>query len=146
MTPDNDAESCERLRREQDQAGGDMSDDRDLLDVLKFELSFLEQGGYGRSVRTPWKPTSLFRDSLSCLNFGEAEAVHPCKECLLYPFVPDEFQNETIPCHHIRLNAQGQTLAGLNRGYNQAELEEALRQWLRATIERLEALRAAARP
>ena len=41
-----------------------MSDDkRDILEVLKFELSFLEQGGYGRSVRTPWKATSVFQDS-----------------------------------------------------------------------------------
>jgi hypothetical protein len=28
-------------------------DKRDVLEVLQFELSFLEQGGYGRSVRTP---------------------------------------------------------------------------------------------
>ena len=27
-------------------------EDRDILDVLKFELSFLEDGGYGRSPRT----------------------------------------------------------------------------------------------
>ena len=42
------------------------NDKRDILEVLKFELNFLEQGGYGRSVRTPWKPTSIFQDSLSC--------------------------------------------------------------------------------
>ena len=29
-------------------------DERDLLEVLRFELDFLEQGGYGRSPRTPW--------------------------------------------------------------------------------------------
>ncbi len=63
-------------------------DDRDVLEVLKFELAFLEQGGYGRSVRTPWKPTSIFQDSISCLNFGEPERVHPCSECLLIDFVP----------------------------------------------------------
>ncbi|MGC2323502.1 MAG: hypothetical protein WA463_12815, partial [Terriglobales bacterium] len=63
-------------------------DDRDILEVLKFELAFLEQGGYGRSVRTPWKPTSIFQDSITCLNFGEPERVHPCSECLLIDFVP----------------------------------------------------------
>ena len=31
---------------------------RELLDKLKFELAFIEDGGYGRSVRTPQKPTS----------------------------------------------------------------------------------------
>ena len=53
-----------------------MSDDkRDVLEVLKFELSFLEQGGYGRSVRTPWKATSVFQDSPSCLNFNDSAVV-----------------------------------------------------------------------
>ena len=43
-------------------------DDRKLLEILKAELSFIEEGGYGRSVRTPWLPKSIFQDSLSCLN------------------------------------------------------------------------------
>ncbi|PYX25875.1 MAG: hypothetical protein DMG82_03635 [Acidobacteria bacterium] len=61
-----------------------MSDDkRDVLEVLKFELSFLEQGGYGRSVRTPWKATSVFQDSPSCLNFNDSARPHACNECLL---------------------------------------------------------------
>jgi hypothetical protein len=29
------------------------NDQRDLLDVLKFELNFLEKGGYGSSPREP---------------------------------------------------------------------------------------------
>jgi hypothetical protein len=28
-------------------------DERDLLDVLRFELAFLDKGGYGRSPRAP---------------------------------------------------------------------------------------------
>ena len=35
-------------------------DERDLLDVLKFELAFLEKGGYGRSPREPWRPRYIF--------------------------------------------------------------------------------------
>jgi hypothetical protein len=34
-------------------------DERDLLEVLRFELRFLEDGSYGRSPKTPWKPPSL---------------------------------------------------------------------------------------
>ena len=113
-------------------------DDRDLLEVLKFELSFLEHGGYGRSVHTPWKPTSIFEDSLSCLNFDDPGHTHPCTECLLFAFVPDNSRNETVPCHHIPLNQKGDTLASLDKGYNQLELEENLKNWLRNTIQRLE--------
>jgi hypothetical protein len=122
-----------------------MSDDkRDILDVLKFELNFLEQGGYGRSVRTPWKPTSIFQDSLSCINFNDPERPHPCNECLLTDFVPGNFQSENVPCHHIPLNPEGETVDSMERQYNQAELEEAVKNWLRATIQRIELERAKA--
>ena len=120
------------------------NDDRDLLEVLKFELSFLEHGGYGRSVRTPWKPTSLFQDSLTCLNFGEPGHTHPCQECLLFNLVPENSRNENVPCHHIPLNPQGDTLETLDKGYNQSELEDSVRGWLRNTIQRLERERAQA--
>ena len=119
-----------------------MSDDkRDILEVLKFELAFLEQGGYGRSVRTPWKPTSIFQDSPSCLNFNDAsEERHPCNECLLTDFVPAEAQGESVPCHHIPVGPKGETVEDLSG--NQIATEDALRNWLRAAIERVEKQRA----
>ena len=114
------------------------NDKRDVLEVLRFELNFLEQGGYGRSVRTPWKATSIFQDSLSCINFNDPERPHPCSECLLTDFVPPACHDESVPCHHIPLSATGETIDTLERTGNQAEMEEALRNWLRATIRRIE--------
>ena len=74
-----------------------MSDDkRDILETLKFELAFLEQGGYGRSVRTPQTPTRSFQDSLTCLNFSEPTMPHPCSECFLTDFVPKNAQGELL--------------------------------------------------
>ncbi len=118
------------------------NDKRDILEVLRFELNFLEQGGYGRSVRTPWKPTSVFQDSLSCINFNDPDRPHPCSECLLTDFVPRDAQAENVPCHHIPLNLQGETVDTLERTGNQVELEDALRNWLRDTIRRIEQERA----
>jgi len=116
-----------------------MSEDkRDILDVLKFELNFLEQGGYGRSVRTPWKSTSIFQDSISCINFNEPDRLHPCNECLLTDFVPGDSRSESVPCHHIPLNGEGETVDTLERQGTQMELEEAVKDWLRTTIQRLE--------
>src|SRR5246127_645038 len=121
-----------------------MSDDkRDVLEVLKFELDFLEQGGYGRSVRTPWKATSVFQDSPSCLNFIDPSRPHACSECLLTDFVPRESRSEDIPCHFIPLNAQGETVDSMERHAHQPEMEEALKSWLRSTIARLERERTA---
>ena len=120
-----------------------MSDDkRDILEALKFELAFLEQGGYGRSVRTPQTPTRSFQDSLTCLNFSEPTMPHPCNECFLTDFVPKNAQGEGVPCHHIPLNPEGETVDMLR--HHQLRLEEALGNWLRATIRRLERERAAA--
>lgn len=114
------------------------NDKRDVLEVLKFELNFLEQGGYGRSVHTPWKATSTFQDSLSCINFNSSEETHPCSECLLSDLVPADAQTEQVPCHHIPLNQVGQTVHSMARQNIQAELENSLRLWLRASIVRIE--------
>ena len=122
------------------------TDTRDILEVLRFELNFLEQGGYGRSVRTPWKPTSVFQDSLSCINFNDPERPHPCGECLLTDLVPSPAQDESVPCHHIPLNPAGETIDTMERQCNQQELEEAVKSWLRDTIQRIEHDRAQAKP
>ena len=120
-------------------------DDRDTLEVLKAELDFVEKGGYGRSVKTPWQPTSIFQDSPSCINLGDLERTHPCSECLLIDFVPPEARTEDVPCHHIPLNAQGETIDELEWKENQRQIEETLKSWLRSTIEQLEEHRATQR-
>ncbi len=117
-------------------------DDRDILQILKFELEFLESGGYGRSVRTPWQPTSAFQDSVTCINFGDPLKLHPCDECLLMEFVPAEKRREAVPCHHIPLTERGETVETIEGRRDQAAIEEALRTWLRRTIARVEAERA----
>ena len=120
-----------------------VKDDRDILGILKDELEFIEQGGYGRSVRTPWKPTSALQDSLSCINFGDPFRTRPCDECRLIDFVADEHRAEEIPCHFIPLTESGETVEDLELKDNQSQLEESLKQWLRKKIAELEAERAA---
>ena len=113
-------------------------DDRDILELLGEELDFIEKGGYGRSVRTPWKPTSVFQDSLSCLNFGYPYQAHPCNECFLNDFVPPERRSEIVPCHHIPLNEKGETIDTLELKDNQEKMEETVKNWLRARIREIE--------
>jgi len=114
------------------------TDDHDMLEMLKFELDFIEQGGYGRSVRTPWKRTSVFQGSLSCINFGEPDRAFPCTECKLMRFVPVEGCFKDIPCHYIPLDANGKTVEMLEQKGDQDEVEEAVKNWLRTTIHKLE--------
>lgn len=118
------------------------TDDRDILKVLQAELDFIEQGGYGRSVRTPSKPKSAFRDSLTCINYAYPEKVHPCNECHLIDFVPDERRSEEVPCHFIPLNESGDTIDNLE-SEDQQKLEEALKAWLRSKIKEIETSRLA---
>jgi hypothetical protein len=119
-----------------------VKDDRDILELLKEELDFIEKGGYGRSVRTPWQPTSAFQDSLSCLNYGYPYRAHPCNECHLIDFVDSAHHSEEVPCHYIRLNEQGDTIEDLERQDNEAKLERELKDWLRGKIHQLEEDRA----
>lgn len=114
-------------------------DDRDLLELLKSELDFIEKGGYGRSVRTPWKERSPFRDSLTCVNYALPEKAHPCSECHLIDFVPRDKQSEELPCHFIPLNELGDTVETLEG--NQGRLEDLLKEWMRQKISELEAAR-----
>lgn len=116
-------------------------DDRDLLELLKMELDFIEKGGYGRSVRTPWKETSPFRDSLTCVNYALPEKAHPCDECHLIDFVPPEKRDELVPCHFIPLNESGDTVEDFEMEGRQSKLEEALKQWMRRKIAEIEAAR-----
>ena len=122
----------------QDHAPDNSQDNRDILEVLKFELNFLKDGGYGRSPHAAWRPPSIFEDSPICPNFGDRARPHSCQSCLLEQFVPDEKQAESVPCRNIPLTAEGQTLDDLYRTGSQAEIEQALGNWLQAQIQKIE--------
>ena len=120
-------------------------DDRDILEVLKFELDFLEHGGYGRSVRTPWKESSIFQDSLTCINFGDPDRTRPCDECLLMAFVPEDKRGKEVPCHHIPLTEGGETVSDFEEKNKRGDGEEAYKAWLRKLIKQIEEERATQR-
>lgn len=113
-------------------------DERDLLDVLKFELNFLEKGGYQPSPREPRKMNFIFEDSPTCMNYDSKDNPGPCGECVLMGLVPPDQRNQTIPCRHIPLNAEGETLESLYRSAGPGDLEDIYGKWLRATIARIE--------
>lgn len=116
-----------------------MSDDpRDVLEVLRCELSFLEQGGY-RAQKNPLVAVSHFQDSLSCINYGLPRRPHGCDKCLLWDFVPEQYRREDVPCHFIPLTPAGLTIESRQ---SEAELELNLKIWLRDTIAKLEQQRA----
>jgi len=121
-------------------------DDRDILELLKDELAFIEQGGYGRSVRTPWLPKSAFQDSPTCINYADSARAHPCSECHLQDFVAEEHQTEQVPCHFIALNDAGETIEDLEAQDNQPKLERTLKQWMRNKITEIAAARATHSP
>lgn len=113
-------------------------DERDILDVLKFELDFLEKGGYRRSSRETWRPQFIFEDSPTCLNYNSKDHPHHCSECVLMHLVPPEYREAKVPCRHIPFNEEGETLETLYQCADQSEIEEGLGNWLRTTIFRLE--------
>ena len=112
-------------------------DCRDVIEVLQGELSFLEKGGYGRSVRTPWLAKSIFQDSSTCLNFGYLTRAHPCSECHLLDFVAPEHQSAMVPCHFIPLDKAGNTVEELESEGHDFRAQGLVREWLRNQINRI---------
>ena len=106
-------------------------DDRDILSILESELDFLEKGGYGRSVRTPWLSTTVFQDSPSCFCFPVRD--HN-ETCALMQFVPPERRAEVMPCHYIPLNAAGETVDLLEHAGEPEQVEDVVKNWLRRKI------------
>lgn len=113
-------------------------DERDLLEVLKMELAFLEKGGYGRAPREPWRPQCIFEDSPTCMNYDSKTNPEPCNDCILMGLVPADSRAAKIPCRHIPLTASGETLDSLYRYGDEYEIEETVRTWLHKTIAWLE--------
>ncbi len=111
---------------------------KEIIKDLRLQRDILQAGGYGRSVRTPWKEVNLFRDSITCINLGAEVKRHPCHECMLWEWVPEAHQAEDIPCHFIPLNERGESIASLDARGDREEAEKALLDWLNATIQSLE--------
>jgi hypothetical protein len=111
---------------------------RNLLEVLKAELEFLEKGGYHDSARAVWRPQLMFQDSPTCLNFDPTHPRKPCDECVIMQFVPEDLRSKKIPCRYISLNEKGETIDFFYSYGTQEELETAVAQWLKATIARVE--------
>ena len=115
------------------------ADNRDLLQVLKTELAFLQAGGYRKTARAPWRAPFYFEDSPTCPRLVRfAPGIQPCRECVLFSLVPGRFRAEHLPCRYIPLNAQGDTLDSMYRWATPLELRTAFEEWLEHMISRLE--------
>jgi hypothetical protein len=112
---------------------------RDLLEVLKLELEFLRNGGYRQSS---WGPPLIFEDSPTCLNYGYSEYSRPCSECALMQLVPVERRRERVPCRHIPLNEQNETIQSMYVSGTSDHIEAQVAEWLMEMIQRLEVERA----
>src|ERR1700733_1620850 len=106
-----------------------MADRDEILELLRFELKFVEDGGYGRSPRAPWRPPLTFEDSPTCLNFDDSSRPQPCNDCMLMRFVPEDQKEQRVPCRFIPLTENGETVDYFQRNGTQIEMEDALKAW-----------------
>ena len=105
-----------------------MSESRkNVLELLKKELAFLDKGGYRRSPGFPWRARYIFDESPSCPNFVDRTRPHRCTDCWLMEFVAPDLRAEQVPCRFVELTANGVTVDSLYRCGTLAESEQALR-------------------
>ncbi len=111
-------------------------DRQQVIETLRYELNFLEQGGYDHNVSGDGLP-SPFRTGFSCINFGDPLRRHACHECDLYEFVPEKARTDDTPCHGIELEP-GVTIGQLLAAGERKRMVTLLERWLREMIARLE--------
>ena len=109
-----------------------------MLQLLKAELHFVENGGYRRSERSPWRPPYIFEESPSCPNYSDRSRPHRCIDCWLVQFVAHDLRDEQVPCRFVQLTPEGITIDSLYRYGSTAETEESLSRWLRERIREIE--------
>ena len=125
-----------------------MKPTQNLLATLKQELEFIDHAGYQTPVGTrqplfcmesgnQWRKPEFFEDSPSCPKEHWC-ACDPKRGCILLAFVPREQRSEKVPCHHIPLNEQGETIASFEAAGKREQVEPVLRDWLVKTIENLQ--------
>lgn len=111
----------------------------ELIRLLEAELDFIEGGGYEPSAGKPQEEKPMFKGSLACINHwlveGHDSECHD--DCVLLPWVPNQHRNADLPCHLIPLNPKGETVKSIEAAGERDRLEEEVKRWLRATIEKL---------
>jgi hypothetical protein len=113
----------------------------DVVEALKRELSFIneaESRGIGPAGLLREGP--VFRNSPLCTELRNAH-FDSCSHCPLLGFVPATRRFEDVPCHHIPLNASGETVATIDFLNQQYRVYGLLRNWLQSAIERIERAR-----
>ena len=113
-----------------------MFDKQEVIEKLKLEIAMVERGGYNPSVRDPRNEPRIFRDSITCPNYGLEVKQEPCAHCFLMQFVPPGDRNKDDACHYIPLNSRGDTVLTLQ--HDPVRLQAALLGWLYTTLAKLE--------
>ena len=134
--------SVELVARESDSPQGAELDSQPLqsqgarlLQALRFELDFLDRGGYRKSGQWSFAEPSFFEDSPVCSNAHEGGNRIPCRDCILTTFIPRDRSESAKACHFIPLDEKGSTVFSLQQtGADHIAVESKLRSWLREQI------------
>ena len=99
-----------------------------------------DEGGFAPSLKSNREALELIAEAIEKAGYelGEEVARIPCRECLLWDFVPAEHRAQEIPCHFIPLNDLKETVYSLEQAGKREDAEQALLDWLNQTIGELE--------
>jgi hypothetical protein len=118
-----------------------MTSRSDLIRLLEAELDLIEGGGYEPPAGHPEQERPIFDHSVSmaCINHWEVPGHEAdCHDnCVLMQAVPEDRRGEKLPCHHIPLNAAGETVSSIEATGGKERAQEEVKRWLRHTIQRL---------
>ncbi len=103
-------------------------DKQKVLGLMRLEIDNIRRRGFG----------AYFRESVLCLNTHKLVKSDTREGCALLVYVPEERKRDEVPCVHIRLDNEGNTVAELSKSSDREALEEKIIGWLERTADELE--------
>jgi hypothetical protein len=103
-------------------------DKQKVLGLIRLEIDNIRRRGF----------SAYFRDSILCINAHKLVKSDTCEDCALLMYVPEQRKQTEVPCFHIVLNAEGDTVGELARAGDRQGLEAEIIAWLERTADELE--------
>ncbi len=104
------------------------SDKRTLVMLLRQEILNSRQGRGG----------AIFSHTWLCPTHDKGTSEEACLQCRLQEYISPEFRQQFMPCFDIPLDSTGRTLDLLTQKSSLHECEQAMRAWMKKTLEQLE--------
>ena len=108
--------------------------DSRTLHVTRFDQMFHSRAEHDRRLRSNCRPTLIFRDLPTCLNFDPGAPSQPCERCSSFQLLPEAKRGL---CHSASFHSLERARRDDRCTCLASRSDKAMRRWLEAKLNRL---------